>query len=282
MRTTLLLTLTLALPACDSGGGAGDISPSANHDPNVPPITTGSWYRPAADVTWQWQLDGTINTSYGVEIYDIDLWETPSATIASLQAQGRNVICYFSAGSGDEDRDDYDLFLETDLGRQLDGYPSERWLDIRSETVWQAMLARLDLAVQRGCDGVEPDNVDGYTNNPGFDMTATDQLAFNRNLANAAHQRGLSIALKNSGDQATQLAAYYDVALNEECHEFEECDQLAPFTSSAKPVLNAEYASNLSAANTLAQTVCPAANASGLRTLILPLDLDDSFRVSCF
>lgn len=46
------------------------------------------------------------------------------------------------------------------------------------------MVARLDLAVSRGCDGVEPDNVDGYTNNTGFALVPMDQLAFNRNLAN--------------------------------------------------------------------------------------------------
>lgn len=42
------------------------------------------------------------------------------------------------------------------------------------------MQARLDLAVQKGCDGVEPDNVDGYQNNSGFPLTAQDQLAYNR------------------------------------------------------------------------------------------------------
>ena len=31
-----------------------------------------------------------------------------------------------------------------------------------------------------GCDGVEPDNVDGYVNDTGFDLTAGDQLDFNR------------------------------------------------------------------------------------------------------
>jgi len=277
-----LLALLSLFTACDSGSVEGPSPNPSGLDPDVAPITSGSWTRPALNVTWQWQLDGPINTSYDVDLYDVDLWETPDATIQALQAQGRTVLCYFSAGSGDEDRDDYDGFAASDLGRQLDGYPSERWLDVRSETVWQVMLARLDLAKQRGCDGVEPDNVDGYTNNPGFDLTARDQLAFNRNLANEAHMRGLAIALKNSGDQATELVDYYDLDLNEECHEYEECDQLDPFTDADKPVLNVEYTNTKAQADALAQTVCPVANAANLRTLILPDNLDDAWRVNCF
>ena len=42
---------------------------------------------------------------------------------------------------------------------------------------------RLDLAAAKGCDAVDPDNVDGYANPTGFDLTGDDQLAFNRWLA---------------------------------------------------------------------------------------------------
>jgi hypothetical protein len=47
-------------------------------------------------------------------------------------------------------------------------------------------------------------------------------------------------------------------------------------------VLNVEYADDLAEAEQLAESVCPRARAAGLRTLILPHDLDDEFRVSCF
>jgi hypothetical protein len=217
-----------------------------------------------------------------VALYDTDLWETPDATIDALHAAGRRVLCYFSAGSSEEGRPDFDRFLPSDLGRPLDGYPSEHWLDVRSANVYSIMLDRLDLAVDRGCDGVEPDNVDGFTNDTGFDLTEEDQLAFNRHFANAAHARGLAIALKNTGDLASELVAYYDLELNEECHFYDECAQLTPFTDSGRPVLNVEYAGTPAAAQALATSVCPAANAAGLRTLILPPDLDDAFRVTCF
>jgi hypothetical protein len=266
------------LPTGPSEPGAGP--PSL--DPDVLPITQGNWYRAPSDVTWQWQLQGTINTSHAVALYDVDLFETPDAVIAALHARGAKVMCYFSAGSGENWRTDYAAIPVAALGKPLDGYPTERWLDIRSPAVFAAMTARLDLAVRRGCDAVEPDNVTAYNNDTGFPLTARDQLAFNRNLANAAHTRGLGIALKNDGDQAAALVEYFDLELNEECLQYDECDQLRSFLTGGKPVLNAEYAASAAAAGALAQTVCPAARARGLRTLILPLDLDDSFRHSCF
>jgi len=169
------------------------------------------------------------------------------------------------------------------IGRNLDGWAGERWLDIRAPVVLERMLARLDLAVSKGCDGVEPDNVDGYTNGTGFDLTSEQQLAFDRHLANAAHDRGLSVGLKNSVEQADVLVDYFDFSLDEQCHQYDECDLLAPFTEAGKPIWNAEYVDPESEAAALsaATSLCPTAQAEDVRTLILPLELDDSFRVSC-
>jgi hypothetical protein len=239
-------------------------------------------YRPAADVTWQWQLDGTIDTSYEAELYDVDLFDAPDAVIAELHERGAKVLCYFSAGSSEAWRPDHGDIPESAQGKQLGGYPDERWLDIRSQEVFDVMTARLDLAERRGCDGVEPDNVQGHTSDTGFPLTAGDLLAFNRDLADEAHRRGLAIALKNAGDQARELVDDFDLELNEECFDYDECGQLRPFVAAGKPVLNVEYADSLAAAETLAESVCARARALKFRTLILPRDLDDEFRVSCF
>lgn len=51
------------------------------------------------------------------------------------------------------------------------------------------MGRRLDKAVTRGCDGVEPDNVDGYTNHNGLGLTAADQLSYNIWLASGEATR---------------------------------------------------------------------------------------------
>ena len=271
--------LALAVGCGNDGTGLGLVGESL--DPDVPPVTQGDWYRPGVAATWQWQLQGAVNTSYDVEVYDIDLFDALPAVTQELLGAGRRVICYFSAGSFEDFRPDADQFLATDLGNPLGDFPDERWLDIRSPNVHKIMRARLDIAVQKSCDGVEPDNVDGFTNDTGFPLTATDQLAFNRFLANEARMRGLAVALKNDLDQIPDLVAYFDFSVNEQCHEFNECDQLQPFITAGKPVLNAEYADQFVNDPAQRQTMCAAALVQNLRTLVLPIDLDDSFRFTC-
>ncbi len=232
------------------------------------------WWQPSPGTSWQWQLSGPLDTTLDVQMYDIDLAETPTATIADLKNAGRTVICYFSAGSWEAYRDDATLFPESVLGSIMDGWPDERWLDIRQiDLLAPIMHARLDLAVSKGCDGVEPDNVDGYANDSGFPLSGTDQLAYNRWLAKAAHDRGLSIGLKNDLEQIPDLVADFDWALNEQCVEFEECDLLSPFVQAGKAVFGVEYEGEAAA-------FCPVVNALNFDWLHKRLDLD-AWRVAC-
>lgn len=241
------------------GGGSGSLT--------LPPGTT-----------WQWQLSGLpVDTSFDVQVYDVDLFETSDAEIATLHADGRTVICYFSAGSFETFRPDAADFPEPVKGSPLDPpFADELWLDIRAPEVRQIMQARLDLAVQRGCDGVEPDNVDGYANDNGFGLTAADQLDFNRFVAAEAHARGLSVGLKNDLDQLADLVDDFDWALNEECFTYDECALYADtFIAAGKAVLHAEYvdASQLDA-------VCAVTQPLGLSTLIKRIELD-AYRLPC-
>ena len=107
-------------------------------------------------------------TPTGVEVYDVNLWDTSTATIDRLHAEGRRGICYFSAGSRENWRPDAQSFPPSTVGRPLDDWPGERWLDIRSPAVRSVKLERLDLAAEKGCKAVDPDNVDGYTARTGF------------------------------------------------------------------------------------------------------------------
>lgn len=282
-----LVTITIALCyaffsfACGDDDSTTTPIDGGHMDASMEPITDGDWYQPEVTTTWQWQLMGNINTTYAVDVYDIDLFDSATDTIEALQADGHYVICYFSAGSSEDWRDDFHRFLPDDIGKQLDEWEGENWLDIRSQNVLQIMRDRLDLAVQKGCDGVEPDNMDGFTNDTGFNLLAVDQLYYNRTIANEAHMRNLTVGLKNDGDQVPDLVDYFDFSLNEECHAYDECAQLQPFIDAGKPVFNAEYTDTESEAQNLAATLCPQAQAENIRTLILPWDLDDSFRISC-
>jgi hypothetical protein len=208
-------------------------------------VTSGAYatvWHPAVGATWQWQLDGTINTSVNAGVYDLDLFETPASTVSALHAGGKKVICYISVGSWEDWRPDAGDFPSGVLGNDYEGWPGEKWLDIRQiDTLAPIMRARLDLCKQKGFDAVEPDNIEGYDNNSGFPLTAQDQLAYNIWLANEAHARGLSIGLKNDPAQVNDLLTYFDWALTEDCFDQGWCADMNPFIAAGKPVFAAEY-----------------------------------------
>lgn len=274
----VLAVFALMLTACGGGGSSG----GGDTGTDDPPVVTGGWYRPEPLATWQWQLTGSINTAYDVEVYDVDLFDTPQSLIEQLQAGGKKVVCYFSAGTYEEWREDAGLFPEAVLGRAVAGWPGERWLDIRSADVHAIMTSRLDLARQKGCDGVEPDNVDGYGNSSGFALQAADQLSFNRLLANEAHGRDLSVGLKNDLEQIGELVDYFDFAVNEQCFAYAECDLLAPFIAAGKAVFHTEYDQEYVDNPEARGQLCSESLARQFSTLILPMNLDDTYRFSCF
>jgi len=251
----------------------GECAPYTAGEPveaDVTPITPG--------VAWQWQLLGELDLSFDVAVFDLDLFDAPEDAITALQDRGVLVLCYFSAGSFEDWRDDAGDFPESSIGAPLDEWPGEWWVDHRDPTVREIMAARLDLAAARGCDGVEPDNVDGYANDNGLGLNATEQLAYNRFLADEAHARGLSVGLKNDLNQIGELLPWFDWALNEECAAYEECDLLAPFTEANKAVLHVEYVDDEADGEALADEVCGVG--PNLDTLIKGWDLD-AWRIAC-
>ena len=234
----------------------------------------GEIWRPTPGTSWQWQLQGTIDTTIDVDMYDIDLFDTPEQTIIDLEADGRVVICYFSAGSWEDWRPDAGAYPAVVLGDPLDGWPGERWIDIRRLDLLGPILeARLDLARSKGCTGVEPDNVDAYQNSSGFPLVAADQLAFNQWLATQAHERGLSVGLKNDLDQVVDLVADFDWALNEQCYQYAECDLLQPFIDAGKAVFGVEYSGDES-------VFCPYFNVIDYSWLKKNFDLG-AWRIDC-
>lgn len=280
MKTTLLIAMVMVfLTGCGTSSSEGE---KKIFDPKANPVTSGSWYKPSVQTSWEIQLQGNLKTDYDVTLYDVDLFDTSIATIQALKNSGRKVICYFSAGSYEDWRIDKISFPPEVLGNTLDGYENEKWLDISNELLAPVMQARLDLAVQKGCDGVDPDNMNGYSNNTGFSLSSDDQLAYNIFIANEARKRGLSVGLKNDLKQIAQLQPYYDFSINEECHEYNECDYLLPFIYNSKPVFNIEYhQAYVHNDNNERDLMCANSNTLQFQTLVLPKILDGSFRYSC-
>jgi hypothetical protein len=105
------------------------------------------------------QLDKTTPLVPDAEVFDVDLFHTPKSVIQELNARGRSVICYFSAGGSETWRPDDDEFLAKDRGDPMREWEGERWLDIRSPDVFRVMAKRIALAHDKGCKGIDPDNL---------------------------------------------------------------------------------------------------------------------------
>jgi hypothetical protein len=248
------------------------------------PGTMGMW-QPPLNSAWHIQFTGAQSippapvrtydgkTAPPVTVYNLDLFDTPPTTINAIHAAGGRVICYFSAGSYEDWRPDAAKFPASVLGNS-NGWPGERWLDIRQTNILgPIMAARMDLCRQKGFDAIDTDNMDAYTNRTGFPLTAADQFAYNKLMAQLVHQRGLSIGLKNNVAQATELLPYFDFAINEQCFYYKECDYLRNYVAAGKAVFQIEY--DLPPAS-----FCPQANALNFNSVHKNMSLDAA-RVPC-
>jgi hypothetical protein len=228
---------------------------------------------PPAGISWQWQLSGNLKLGLGVDAYDVDYQETTAEQVAAIHGEGAKAVCYLSAGSWEKFRPDRDQFPAEAIGKKLDGWPKERWLDVTDAEVKSIMQARLDICQDKGFDAVEFDNVDGFQQNTGFHLTAQNQLDYNELLAAEAHARGMAAALKNDPDQAAALEPAFDLAVVEQCFQYDECDAFVPFIAAGKPVLETEYKLGRS-------QFCPEALGLGFSSLKKHLELD-AFRKAC-
>ena len=281
MRKLACLVAALLLVCLLFSGVAGHASAAARHThrataPHSLPAPVacqgGCWY-PNLNTSWQWQLPTPVNQSYNVAMYDIDMFDNSASVVQSLHNAGRAVVCYIDAGTWENWRPDANQFPSSVKGKN-NGWPGEKWLDIRQLSILEPiMAARIDQCSNKGFDGVEFDNVDGYSNTTGFPLTYGQQLAYNVWLANYAHEDGLSVALKNDLDQVNDLLPYFDWALDEQCFEYQECDKLTPFVQQGKAVMEVEY--NLSTSK-----FCPQANALNFNSMKKHLSLD-AYRVAC-
>ena len=264
-------TYSYAVSAYDAAGNTSAQTSAISAKTNDNQVST--WFKPAIGTPWQIQFSGTLDQTIPATVFDIDLFDTDASVIASLHSKGKKVVCYFSAGSYENWRPDASLFTSAVKGNS-NGWAGENWIDIRNLTVLGPIMnARLDLAKSKGCDGIDADNMDAYTNTTGFPLTAADQLTYNKFIANSAHARGLGIGLKNDLDQVADLVGLYDWQINEECFDYNECNLLAPFITAGKEVMQIEYA--------LATTkFCPQAISMNFDSIKKNLSLDAA-RTSC-
>jgi hypothetical protein len=247
--------------------------------PTLPaPVRCAHCWHPAPKESWQIQLSSIPKAPFlKVAMIEVDGFDTPASTVAALHKslRGRGVVCYIDAGTWENWRPDAKKFPKSLLGKPDGGWPGERWLDIAkfSGVLSRLMTARVQMCRDKGFDAVDFDNVDGYANPTGFDLTASDQLKYDVFLANTAHRLGLAVALKNDLPQIPTLLRYFDFAVNEQCFQYSECLSsqnggfgLDEFIRAHKAVFEIEYQLKLS-------RFCPAAARDHFNSLRKHLNL---------
>ncbi|GBG31576.1 Hypothetical Protein FCC1311_078002 [Hondaea fermentalgiana] len=202
-------------------------------------------------LAWGWNSGGKDSTD-GSALVIVDLDDHKDA-IAGYKAAGLKVICYISTGTlepwREDCKDDEEAWMAAAVG-EMDSW-NEEWLDItKVDALAELMLPRFERAKAYGCDGIEPDNTDCYDNSDCYGKISSlstvaqakaAQYTYNLWQVNAAHNLGLAIGLKNSLALVDDMADVYDFAVNEQCQQYNECGQLAPFAAQNKGILNVEY-----------------------------------------
>lgn len=236
--------------------------------------------------SWQWQLTWPVNTTINAAVYDIDYDGSGSgspaqvkAVVTMLHGQGRRAVCYLETAGWENYRPDAKSYPNFILGRAIDGWAGEKYVDVRQRAILEPILKkRFQQCRDAGFDGVETDIDDTYTANTGFRLTEADLVTFNSWVADDIHALGMAWFFKNgiNGDDfITTLLPKMDGTVNEQCWEYGECAALAPVIAAGKPVLNTEYIGSKAA-------VCPQAATLGTTTMRKPLSLSAAVTWHCW
>ncbi|KNC80384.1 hypothetical protein SARC_07259 [Sphaeroforma arctica JP610] len=209
---------------------------------------------PVAGTSWTLEAWG-----YKDEVKDdnymvvVDMFDTSKSTIEKYQDEGHFVICYISAGTLESWRPDANTFPDSVLGLAMEDWAGEKWFDIsKIFELEELMEPRFQMARDKGCQGIENDNVDCFINKCVSGMDKVDltgyQLNYNKWLADTAHKYGMISSLKNAGDLVYQLVDWFDMVIVEECANYNECGLYKPFTQQNKGIFSVEYKTSSTAA----------------------------------
>jgi hypothetical protein len=263
--------------------------------PPPPPPPTGTYWQPGPVTSFNWVIghpidltnsndmggNGVLYTGGAApspQVFDIDGFDNPASTVASLHALGKKVICYLSIGTYENWRPDASSFPAGLLGSG-NGWPGEKWLNTSPAGPYYAQLqaimtARLQMCASKGFDGVEFDNMDVSENSSGFSITNAQNNQYVTWLAATAHSLSLAAFQKNYVDQASVLQPSFDGVIDEQCYQYSECSGLTVYPANNKPVWQVEYSSSPA-------SFCPASNGLNFNAYKLPLNLDATSRITC-
>lgn len=261
MRFTFLYRLTLGIcllssPAAQAGSGT------------LYPL-----------IPWTIQLDGEVaDIPEGMGLMEVDLADTPKETIRALKHRGVFVLCYFSAGTHENWRADVGAVDMTALGEKLPDWEGETYWDYRDLGVRDVLTARIEQAGAKGCDGIDPDNIDSFEAGSELGLSRGDAVQLFEWMAMKARVRSLKIALKNAPSLLPDVADKADIVVAEQCVEDDFCSAYHDIVAAGKPVLNIEYHPDYYAQP---ERVCQTSRQHGISTLIMSVGLDRAPHYRC-
>ncbi len=247
-------------------------------------------------------VDGAVSPATNPKVYDIDgfdntgtadgdetrsLQSSNSPIVAELHALGDHVICYIDVGTAENWRPDYPEFKGLTLNA-VSGWPGEYWISLAPDhlgAVEKIMTKRFEMCRANHFDAVEPDNIDSSEN--GTANSKAQQIAYDEWVAGEVHHLGMSVAQKNFEDESTTLASYFDFVIEEQCYQYADCLDLAPYYRAHRTVLEVEYQGDGSSETWFAKACTtgvnrqPSAEKLGLDLVYLSSNLDGSLRVPC-
>jgi Glycoside-hydrolase family GH114 len=245
--------------------------PAAARTAGRPGAGRPCWYPPhlAADhrpMRWDWQIGRVTPLErtgpHAVDIYDIDGFLTSSAEVGAIHSRWQastlahpKAVCYLDLAWEDYRPDaspSAGVFPAAVLGSVYNGYPEERWVDLRQLDALKPMLReRIGMCARKGFDAVELDDIDGYDppSTTGFWLTPGDMRNFLGFAFNEIHRYGMTGLWKNAPSLSMWGRQYADGAVVEECYVGQNCSSWAGFTADVTPrqptgkwVGEAEYA----------------------------------------
>jgi len=250
------------------------------------PVTTGDWYRPALKTKWSWQNEGNIEIIDNVSMYVVDLFTIEGSDITAIHDGGHKVMCVFhsaqvniSDDNSDPDQEKYDVDVRQNY---TDDTNTSKWLDISQGSVRDNLTKRIDIAQEKGCDGVVPTDTYMYNiSGTGVTFDSDAQKKYNIRLANYAHDQNLTVGLKDDKSQIFSLVEYYDFALTRDCYALGHCDAYEYFVEKKKPVFDTELNTTYPLNSTIRNTMCADANKRKYSTIVVTYDLNGTYRDSC-
>lgn len=152
------------------------------------------------------------------DIVFLDMFDYSKEDVLKCKKMGAILYGYFSSQWEKWRKFDQHKFPEDSLGNDLDNWPGEKWVNTKSVKIREIMLERIIYAKNKGFDGIDVDNVDGYHFKTGFPYSKSDSADYVNFFINSAHKLDMKFSLKNAMDliPIIQKADFYQ---NESCYK---------------------------------------------------------------